>query len=419
MKNWPDPPTASQPTEPVRYRYVRRRWIVLLTMIDTIGRLAAEALERLSRTGEGCTSAEVRRILVIQLDHLGDAILSTGMLAELARRWPRARIEVLAAPWNQMIFAAAPEVSQVHVWRNNRFARPARLTWPLAALIWSWWMRRRKFDLAIDVRGELPLALLMWLAGIPRRIGWAAGGGAFLLTGSPSFQFDRHELASRAALLDVIDEVAEGTNRPPLPRFEPTTAEQEAVAARLGDTDHKTLIVLHVAAGTPAKCWPVPHWQELLGRLIVARGDLHVVLIGTVADRPTAAAILGNQSWPGVENWTGELSIGKLAALIARASCFVGADSGPAQLAAAVGTPAVVLFSGTNDPAVWRPIGPRVNVLRHAVACGGCRLTQCPVVGHLCMSGITPNEVSAAVQQELARSVSLDPAPTGTFAEAQ
>jgi ADP-heptose:LPS heptosyltransferase len=79
--------------------------------------------------------------------------------------------------------------------------------------------------------------------------------------------------------------------------------------------------------------------------------------------------------------------------LIAEAELFIGADSGPAHLAAAVGTPAIVLFSGTNRVEQWRPWGARVAVLRHEVACSPCHRQTCPWADHPCMTRLAPNEV--------------------------
>jgi ADP-heptose:LPS heptosyltransferase len=95
------------------------------------------------------------------------------------------------------------------------------------------------------------------------------------------------------------------------------------------------------------------------------------------------------------------LTIDELAALMERANLFVGADSGPAHLAAAVGTPAVVLFSGTNDSRQWRPAGRDVRVVQHPTVCAPCHRETCPVEGHPCMERLSPEEVAAAITQLL------------------
>jgi ADP-heptose:LPS heptosyltransferase len=101
-----------------------------------------------------------------------------------------------------------------------------------------------------------------------------------------------------------------------------------------------------------------------------------------------------------VENWIGRLSLVELAAVLDRAALMIGADSGPAHMAAAVGTPTVVLFSGTNCQEQWRPPGEHVTVLAHDVPCRPCHQKKtCPVDGHPCMTGITPEQVAEAVRK--------------------
>jgi ADP-heptose:LPS heptosyltransferase len=106
-----------------------------------------------------------------------------------------------------------------------------------------------------------------------------------------------------------------------------------------------------------------------------------------------ARRITESRAWPNVVDWTGQLTLIETAALIARADLFIGADSGPAHLAAAVGTPAMVLFSGTNRVEQWRPWGSHVTVLRHETACSPCHRQSCPWADHPCMSRLTPSEV--------------------------
>lgn len=387
-------PNAKNARRVPLYRYTRQRWWALLAVIDFIGSALYTVARRLGLVADELSDGPVRSILLVQLDHLGDAILSTGMVRELARRYPDAMIEVLAAPWNAEVFLALPAVSRIHICRRNRFGPHGRWVWPLAIVCWALRLRRRQFDLGIDVRGELPLALLLWLAAVKRRVGWAAGGGGFLLTDSARFRPDEWQVDARARLLAAIDRRPPATLPVPSPTLEPTPGARDWLEERLGAMLESgiQLIIAHISAGTQAKRWPTAHWQELLGRLIVERGDIHLALVGSTADRAIADNILGRNAWPNVSNFTGLLSLDQLAALIERAVCFVGADSGPAHLAGAVGTPAVVLFSGTNSPTVWRPAG-EVTVVRVPVDCSPCYSSECPVAGHPCMTRIEPQRV--------------------------
>ncbi|HVX12000.1 MAG TPA: glycosyltransferase family 9 protein [Pirellulales bacterium] len=373
-----------------RYRYVRRRWHVLFGIVDWIGQRLRAALRR--RSVLCSDEGGPRSILLVQLDHLGDAVITAAVLPALRARYPEARIEVLASSWNREVFDACGEIDFVHVSRVNRFARGWHPQWLLAQAWWGLRLRRRRFDLAVDMRGELPLALILWLAGAKRRVGWDCGGGGFLLTDSALYVPGRPEMESRLELLKLIgvDPPAEIIGRSPW--FVPPAAARSSVAGRLGNaTSDEPLVVIHVGAGTTAKRWPTPHWRELIGRLIVDFGP-QIVLIGGPREQSLAADILESKNWPNVNNWTGRLTIGETAALLEQADLFIGADSGPAHLAAAVGTPAVVLFSGTNRVRQWRPWGLAM-VVKHQVACSPCHLKRCPFASHPCMTEISPSAV--------------------------
>jgi ADP-heptose:LPS heptosyltransferase len=159
-------------------------------------------------------------------------------------------------------------------------------------------------------------------------------------------------------------------------------------------------IVLHVGAGTQAKTWPGGHWRGLAVRLVES---LHaqVILVGGPADRVLADGIVHGGPRSQVADWTGQLNVAELAALLEHSDLMVGADSGPAHLAAAVNTPAITLFSGTNNPRQWQPFGPEVTVLRHSVPCSPCHREKCPFEDHPCMTGLAPERVAAVVEARL------------------
>ena len=386
----------------------------MFAAIDFLGSLmftAGRSMRRQAKASQGWLShrkavgqnasasdgdANPRSILIIQLDHLGDAVLSTGMISVLRRRYPRASIEVLAGAWNRELFAAIDAVDRVHVSQLNRFSRGGRFGWPLAAFWWGRRLRRRRFDLGIDVRGEFPLALILWLCGARRRLGWAAGGGGFLLTDSPSFVPNRPETESRGTLLGELGISVESPEEL-WPVFHPPESARQNIRRQL---DHRgpseRFVAVHVSAGTPAKQWPVEHWRTLVGRLVVEH-RLEVVLVGGQPDRIISRSILAGHAWPGVTDWTGRTSVVELAALLAEAQVVVGPDSGPVHLAASVGRPVVVLASGTNRHEQWQPRGRCVTLLRHPEPCSPCHRNRCPRAGHPCMRRVLPDEVVAAV----------------------
>jgi len=403
--------TASLKRRPLgRYRYVRLRWRVVFAAVDAVG-VAVFAAARLMWPSRSGRAAPVRRILLLQWDHLGDSVITTAMLGPLRAAFPDASIEVLAAPWNRAVFDELARIDVVGICERNRFAPGCRWSWIPAAVWWGLRLRRRRYDLAIDVRGEFPHALVLWLSGARRRLGWASGGGGFFLTHAPPYVADRAEVDSRRALLAELGiRPAVEAMRPRFPISARARRRAEALLAGLAcrSNGRGLRVVVHIGAGTEAKQWPQAYWRELIGCLVF-KHQATIALVGGPGERPRAEQILEGEVPAGVADWTGRLSIAELAAVLAEADLAIGADSGPAHLAAAVGTPVVVLFSGTNHPRQWQPRGAPVRVVRRPVGCSPCHRRECPRPGHPCMRGLGPGEVAAAVEAMLATATATLP----------
>jgi lipopolysaccharide heptosyltransferase II len=405
------------------YRYTRWRWHVLFAAIDIAGWLTfgpAKLLRAVLRGGRAIAPEMVQSILVVQLDHLGDAVMSLGLLRALRGHFAQARIHVLASSSNDELFAMSGLVDHVHVMQQTRFSRRGGLAWIAEIIRWGRRLRRHRFDLAIDVRGELPHALLMWVSRARRRVGWACGGGGFLLTERATYVPGRHEVMSRAALADLL---GIDSNHNPLPRIKPVEAALRRVDDQLrtawsavtqagwpSSSHHQgacaprsPMVALHLGAGTAAKRWPAESWRILVERLTCTL-DASVVLLGTREDDEAGAIIarsIAAAAGARCLNLVGRLSLTSLAALLYRADLMIGADSGPAHIAAAVGTPVLALFSGTNDPEQWKPWGADVLVLRRPPACTPCHRETCAWADHPCMTGITVDMVMRAATEKL------------------
>lgn len=380
------------------YRYTRRRWHLLMRLVDWFGYWLFRACAAIGRC---CGMQDSPRtaplsILLVQLDHLGDAILTTAVLPALRREFPQARIEVLASPISAEVFRNREEIDCVWVCPRYRYSRGHGWLWPAAVLYWGLKLRGR-FDTAIDIRGELPLALLLWLTGATRRLGWNAGGGGFLLTESPIYTPHRPEVDSRWAMFRLLG-IEPQMKAESLPRWRPTGESLGAMSGRLEGIRvfGQPIYMFHLGSGMESKRWPARYWGELVRRL-AERGPSTVILVGGEDDRPLARQVLQAVNGPGVTDWTGRTSVTELVALAEFADVFVGADSGPAHLAAAVGVATLVLFSGTNHAPQWQPRGRHVRVLQHAVACSPCHCESCPLADHPCMTGLSVDEVLRAV----------------------
>lgn len=390
-------PVASPIPAGSRYRYAKRRYRILFRLLDA---LCWPAFQLVRGMNARRPATEPRSILIVQLNHIGDAVLSTPMLRALRERFPKASIDVLASHSNREIFETCPHVRRVHVSKGNWLSRePSTRSYFGAAFGLARGMRPFRYDLGIDPRGDFLVALLLWLANIPRRLGWACGGGGFLLTDVASWEPSRHEVESRRALVEPLGIRAACTQ----PELFPSWADRYHVRESLAAVPDLLLplMVVHVGAGTKAKRWPMNHLAELIERLVRELVG-SVILVGDSSDQELGRTLA--RACPPAIDWTGSLTLMQMAALFGEADLFIGNDSGPAHIAAAMGAPSVVLFSGTNCVECWRPVGTEVHVLRRSVPCSPCHLKECPVARHPCMSEISPAEVF-----EVARQIVKDP----------
>lgn len=336
----------------------------------------------------------VERVAVLRLDHLGDLLLSFPALEALRAALPKARIDLYVGPWCLDLARLCPHVDSVQALPAEWFQRPQRQAWPLASL-WrsARLLRQGRYDLGVDLRGELRHALLLRLAGIPQRLGALQTAGAFLLTQAlPPAQ--GHEAHRAWALLRDAGLPGLGAKAPRL-HLDPGAAARREARRRLKAWGLKPgFLALHPFAGAPSRRWPRAHWQELLTKL---PGAGRVLLLGDAGEAQALRDLLPPGAGRRLVPAAGALSLDVLAAVLEQAGLLVGLNSGPGHLAAAVGTPVLSIFSAANDPARWAPLGPQVKVLVEPAPCGPCELADCPL-GNACLRRLRPARVLRALK---------------------
>jgi ADP-heptose:LPS heptosyltransferase len=151
-------------------------------------------------------------------------------------------------------------------------------------------------------------------------------------------------------------------------------------------------VVLHPGASVPARRWPGERFAATT-RSLASRG-VRVVVTGSPEERELTALVAGADGL----DLGGRTSLAETAAVIAGARAVVVGNTGPAHLAAAVGTPVVSLFAPTVPADRWAPYGvPRVLLGDQHAACRGSRARTCPVPGHPCLSSVNPEDVVVAL----------------------
>jgi ADP-heptose:LPS heptosyltransferase len=346
--------------------------------------------------------ATPQRLLVIKPDHLGDLLLATPALRQLRNTLPEAHISGLVGPWAQRMWQGLTSLDELQTLAFPGFSRTpgrrSRLQTLRLTLQAAGRLRRGRYDTALLLRDDdYWSALVCTLAGIPRRIGMAHPKVVELLSDPVAYQADQHVTSQALAVVSRLG--ATGDSCPPLELV--TTVEEQAWAAAQLPTAAATLIC-HPGTGGSAKQWPLSHWITLIDAL--QQAGLPVLLSGSPAEGGLIARIAAGCRRP-PPLLAAELTIGRLAALFARARLVIGVDSGPLHIAVSSRTPTVHLF-GPSDVQRFGPWGDaaRHRVLRSQIFCSPCgSLERCPRATDPseCMVGITPSLVQQTVSSLL------------------
>lgn len=337
------------------------------------------------------------RIALFRALQLGDLLCAVPALRALRRALPAARITLIGLPWARDFVRRIGYVDDFLEFPGfpglpERQPDLAALPGFFAAT------RARHFDLAIQMHGSgiLTNPLVARLearhtAGFVAPGDWCPEPDLFLTwpEGLP-------ETRRLLALMDFLGAptCGEETELPLFPEEEAAFAElrRQLPVGRLG------YVCIHPGARLASRRWLPQRFAQVADQL--AADGLAIVLTGTREEAPILAAVRDAMRSPAVD-LAGHTSLGTLAALAAEASLVVCNDTGMSHVAAAVGTPSVVIANG-SDPGRWRPLDEiRHRVLWHPVACRPCGYDLCPS-GHECAAGVKAEAVLLAARQLLA-----------------
>jgi ADP-heptose:LPS heptosyltransferase len=315
------------------------------------------------------------RILFVRLRSMGDCLLLTAPVRALKEAFPGFRVSVLVEPRFADCFAGNPDFSEVLLARGKR-ATAARL------------LLRRRFHAIINLHGGTTSLFYSFMAW-GRRVGVEHYRGSFLYNGLvPPPDSAAHTVESTMSIfrwLGVHQDVA------PALRFE----KHAAAATRIEETlKGRKYAVIHPGSVMATKRWEPARFAEVARNLsqrgltiVVTAGPGEELYASEVARQIEASVILLG------------LSIPELAELVRGATLYIGNDSGPMHLAAAVGTPTIAVW-GSSDSRRWHPWGVDHRVVQNPFECNPCPGYRCLVADSpLCIESVTVEQVHTAVKE--------------------
>jgi ADP-heptose:LPS heptosyltransferase len=345
-------------------------------------------------------------VLLARLDSQGDVLLAGPAVRAVAAG--ARRVTMLAGPRGRAAADLLPGVDEVHEYRapwidpDPEPVRPAdvdALVETIAGL-----GVHEAVVLTSFHQSALPLALLLRLAGVPVVAAISEDYAGSLLDVRHHVDDDIHEVERALSLVATLGyrlpeddsgrlAVKRRASRPPWAPPSPG------------------YVVVHPGASVPARMWP-PERSAALVELLIRAGH-RVAVTGGPEERALTARVAG-PARPGVLDLGGAGDLADLAEVLAGADVVVVGNTGPAHLAAAVGTPVVSLFAPTVSAARWRPWRvPHILFGDQDIVCGGCRARRCPRANHPCLTAVSPGEVLEAVESFLRDSPSHENATAG------
>lgn len=348
------------------------------------------------------------RILVIRLSSIGDIIHVLPAVAALEESLPRAEIAWAVESRFAGLLAGNPFLTRVLPldtlgWRarSGSAGSSGGVLGSLAAV------RHFRPDVAVDFQGLAKSAALAWLSGAPRRIGF---GGPWLrekpagwfYTERVEAQASEHVVEENLALAGRLGARAVSREHWQFPLPHSSEAERE-IDRRLAKLGAEKFMVISPGGGWTSKRWPPEQYAQLV-RETQEDGDHHVLLTGSPAEERVIREIVAAAASPRAVYFPSTLV--EFIALVRRARLFIGGDTGPLHIAAAVGTPIVAIYGPTN-PARNGPFAPADIALRNQASDGSGEEArthwnrgQARRAGYL--EGVTLEQVREAVRRRLA-----------------
>ena len=319
--------------------------------------------------------------------------MSLPALHALHERYPQAHITVLARPWVADLYGRESFCGAVLPYTCARGARDLAAKWRLAGEL-----RRMHFDCAILLQNAFEAAALVWMAGIPRRIGFNRDGRGFLLTDAIAVpkpgEIPAHEryyyleLLKRAGILDRVPDTE-------AIRLEGAKAARDAGAQRFQELGfHRGVIgVSPGAAYGTAKRWLPERFAETAVRL-ARELDAGVAIFGSSDERDLCESVCSLVTAQGTTafNFGGGTTLREFIEMAAACRVFLTNDSGAMHIASALAVPTVAVF-GATDHIGTGPTGPLARVIREPVECSPCLLRECPI-DHRCMTRVSADRVA-------------------------
>lgn len=337
--------------------------------------------------------SEVRKVLLVRLRSIGDTVLATPSLYALKRFLPNVVVDILVEDWVAPLLNNHPHVDNVIVLERNGFMARARVAREL---------RAANYDVVYNLHGGTTATFLTRATGARHRVGFESYQYAQLhnyQAPSPLLLWGQHKTHSVEQQLALLGWTGVPVTDRPRTQLGISQKAAETVNRLLGESglNDRKIALIHPAAAFATKQWATENFARV-AEFVTERGFAPVAIAA-----PNEKALLEKLcSEANVRIATFDLSLPEVTALAARSQLFTGNDSGIAHIAAAVGTPAVVIF-GSSNLAHWRPWNSApAEIVFEEMPCQPCPGYSCEKFDQPeCILRVPVTRVTAAIDRLL------------------
>lgn len=353
------------------------------------------------KDGSTLNLREMQKVLVIRADGLGDVVMSTPFFAQLREIFPNSDITLLAATASKELVEPISVFDKIIYFDLPWFfkGQKQKLT-KLLRLIAA--MRKDKFDLAIDIRGDFRNNILMYLANAKYRLGFGITGCGFLLSHAVTIPENSHMVTASLSLIEYLNPQDHGEHRLRLwiTKEDRNFADRFLKTNGLDPAEKNVVVTIHPGAKWHGRKWAPENYARIADSLIDTYHAV-VVLAGSADDVETVkeiALLMDNKP----AEAAGKTSLTQLLALLEKSVLFLGVDSGPVHMATAMGIKTIALYGPAKKEAVG-PWGENCIVLteQDSFACCPCTQIKCLMPGKSCMDAITAESVWTTIDDYL------------------
>ena len=357
---------------------------------------------------------EVKSLLVVKLDHIGDFVTAFAAIRRLKAAFPAATLTLVGAPASAALAKLEPAIDRF-VSFEFFHARSQLGEREIGQRDWAQLdhdLGGAEFDIAVDLRRHKSTRLVLEHVRARVRAGYDPFGQFPWLDVALDDCGDEPLVHKRAHISDSLINLVtavENALRPGTARLEPPPRPLSAaeIPSRFRHLFVSQVVAIHAGAGNINKEWPEMHVTNLI-RLLVDRDDVSVLLVGGEQDKEGARRIVAALDRPDrVASAAGAFALELLPRLFATCALFIGCDSGPKHLAAASGIPTIGVHSGVVSPVEWVSQGSRSVAMHRGVRCAPCYLARqedCPR-DLACIRDLDAGPVHAMAEKFLARPV--------------